>query len=248
MSWFGKNKKSIKDIKLMVDCLYLHLAQLEEKRKTIDSTLFDVTEFLLLEIIDAYEAISTLYIKDHFKSCLILVRSVFEGTINLEYIYKSQDIKQTAKNYRLFSIREYLSRADKFDSKEIEKSELIATLRKEVEEYLPSGKSDWHWDGKSIKQKAMETDNEWAYDFFKQLSNYNHGKFRKNRDFSSRRPYLDFLHEIISPHSIFSTLSALQEIAVKFNLDGDVMMINDYPQAGSTVVFATNPEKMNEKI
>ncbi len=247
MFWVSKQSKiEIEEMQLVVDFLSKHLVQLEEKQENINSDIFEVTRFFILEFVDTYKSISTLYTKNHFKSCLVLARSIFEGAINLEYIYKSPDVERCAKNYRLFSIREYLARTKKYESEDVSKSELINLLRVEVEEYNPFGKDNRYWDGKNVRDKAIEIEDERAYDRFKQLSNYNHGNFRTSNDFSTGRPYTDFLHEVISRDTVVSILSALQEVAVKLELEGGVMVIKDYPKKGENVIWPTNPNRLKE--
>jgi len=229
------------EIQGIMEMIGIHLHQLEAQKDVIDGEVYDVTVFLLFELLDIFSSISSLKPEIHFRSCLVLARGIFEDCINLEYIYKKNN-ERRAKNYRLFSVVEYLNRAEKFQDDIVQKDELINRLRAEVKMYAPSGADKRIWDGISLAKKAEETGREQTYDFFRQTSNYSHAKFRGNIDFSEKRPYLDFLRELVYRITILETMAILQLIAERFDLDGGVIYLTN-PEFNKDIIWATNPKK-----
>ena len=244
---FGiKNHSSIKSLNESKKFLKVHLKEFRTKEEVVSEDLFDVTAFLLEEIIDMYESLILLYEKNHFRSCIILARSILENSINLQYIY-NKDIELRASNYKLFSLREYVKRAKKTEKMTPELLKFIEELEKIVGKYNPSGKRVGHWDGKTVRDQVAELKIESMYDTYRHLSNFTHSKFQGNRDLSGERPYLDFLRKLVLRDIMVYILPSLQAICERFDLNGGLMVIHDYDiKSPRIILYATNPKKNTE--
>jgi hypothetical protein len=242
-----KNRAQIKDLKEIINFIEAHLSELLTKEKSIPYDVFQVTVFLLKENIEIYQSISTLYAGDHFRSCLILARSILENSINLRFIYKT-DSEQRALNYRAFSMKEYIARANKVKDITPEAIEFLDELKKLTVDYKPTGKRPGDWDGTSLRDRAVELHSESTYDVYRHLSNYMHSKFQGNRDLSVDRPYTNHLRRVVFKDILLFTLQALQAICEKYDLDGGIMFIDNYPKTKSTVAYATNPKRREEDM
>lgn len=244
---FSKNNEQIKDLEQIKKFLRSHIDEFKSKEKEIPADVFEASVFLLEEILDMYESISTLYRRDHFRSCIILARTILENSINLRYIYQS-DTEKRAKNFKLFSLREYLNRADKVENTPKEAKEFLDFLRQETLHYQPSGTNQGYWDGKSIRDKALSLKSETVYDMYRHLSNYLHSKYRGNRNLSVERPYNDFLRKLVFKDILVHTLQALTDMCLKYDLEGGIMIMHDYPQQGHVLLFATNPKRREAEM
>lgn len=244
---FSKNREQIKDLEQIKKFLRSHLDEFKSKEKSIPDDVFDATVFLLEEILDMYESITTLYKKDHFRSCIVLARSILENSINLRYIYQ-KDTEKRAKNFKLFSLREYLKRADKVENMPADAKEFLDFLKEQTENYQPAGTNQSYWDGKTIRDKSLELKSETIYDMYRHLSNYLHSKYQGNRNLSVERPYNDFLRKLVFKDILVHTLQALVAICERFDLDGGIMILHDYPQHGHVLFFATNPKRREAEM
>lgn len=237
---FGrKNREQVKELEIYTAFLEVHLDQFRAKKGEIPEDLFVVTEFLLEEIIDMYQSMKVLYRKDHFRTCLILARSILESSINLRYIYK-EDREKRASNFRRFSTKEYLKRAEKVKDITPEGKEMLDLLKKIAEAYTPSAGNKRHWDGKSVREKSEEIGMGRDYEIYSHLSTYLHGNFRGNRDLSIQRPYNNNLRKIVSRDLLLFVTETLKVIAEAFDLDGGIIHM-DY--GDKLIIFATNPKR-----
>jgi hypothetical protein len=246
-NFWRKEPEQVKDLERINHFLKTHLEQFQEKGDTVSDNLFDVTDFLLKEIIDMYESMRILYKEGHFRSCIIMARSILETTINLRYIYKD-DTEKRASNYKYFSTKEYLKRADKMSDIPPKGKELLEYLKKMTEDYSPSGNNKNHWDGKSIREESNEIGSSSVYDSYSHLSTYLHSKFRGTRDLAMERPYNDYLRKLVFKDLLAYTLEALKPICEKFDLEGGIMINEEYPDKRGVTVFATNPKRAQEEL
>ena len=245
---FWKKREQMKDLKEIRIFLRSHLNEFESKKEKIPEDIFETTCFLLEEIIDIYESIAVLYRQKHFRSSVVLARSVIENSISLRYIYQA-DSEKRALNFKLFSMREYLKRAERMEGvPPPEVKQMLEIMRKRVEEYQPSGSNPNQWDGKSVKEKTQALQSESIYDIYKHLSNYTHSKFKGSRDLSIERPYNDYIRELVFKQILVHTLQALADMCLKYDLDGGVMIMHDYPELGSAFFFATNPKRREAEM
>jgi len=237
-NFFKKNQHS-EDLKQIKSFLRAHLNQLIDAKAKVPQDIFDVTKFFLEENLDFYESMDILIQKNHFRGCIPIARSIFENSINLQYIYK-QDTEQRAKNFKLASMSAFLKRWQSMKEYTPEAEEMKAFMENEIKNYVP--------DNKTLKQKADEVGVQSSYkDVYKRLSEYVHSGYKSKRDFDDGRPYTIYLKRIVFSDTLIVTLEALKKVCEMYDLDGGVMVIDD-PGYKGVLLYATNPKREEEKM
>lgn len=216
-----------------------HLRQLEEKKASIPVDVFDVTRFSIEEVLGTFESMDTLIEKGDFEGCLKLSRSILENAVNLEYIYK-EDTEQRAKNFKLAPIKKLVEKFETLEEFTPEAREMYDRAVRESKDYVKE---------KNIRDKFKAIGSDRTYvRSYKRLSEYVHPHYRPGRvDFSEQRPYILEMRRTILSDTSLVTLMALQDVCVKYDLDGGIMIIDDLGYKG-TIIFATNSRKAEEDM
>jgi len=235
LNFFKKNPHT-QDLEHIKIFLRSHLDQLTEAKDKISQNILDVTKFFIEENLDYYESMDILMRKNHFRGCIPMARSIFENSINLQYIYK-ENTEQRARNFKLASMDSFLKRWTDFKEYPHEVEEMKKYFESELKNYVP--------DRKTIKEKAEEVGVHSMYrDIYKRLSEYVHSGYKSKRDFDDGGPYSTYMKRIVFSDALLVVLESLRKICERYDFDGGVMIIDD-PKG--VVFFATNPKKQ-EKI
>jgi superfamily I DNA and/or RNA helicase len=228
---FSKRKTNFVAIKsLLVD----HIRQLENKKSSIPEDVFDVTKFSIEEILKTFESMDILIKKEDFEGCIKLSRTILENSINLRYIYK-EDIEKRAKNFKTSSIKKLSDKFNTLKDDTPEAKEMNDYFQLLLKDYIPE---------KKIRDKFKAVDSDDLYlRSYKRLSEYIHPVYRpKQINFNENSPYILEMKRTVRSDTSIVTLTALQDVCVKYNLDGGIMMIDDMGYK-ATIFFATNPNK-----
>lgn len=94
-----------------------HKKQLEKKGNQIPKDVLDVTTFLLNEIYDVFHSMSILMRKKDFVGCSRLARTIFENSINIQYIYK-KDTEKRAEDFKKISLENMVKKIESLDKNE----------------------------------------------------------------------------------------------------------------------------------
>ncbi|MBU1293123.1 hypothetical protein KJ819_03620 [Patescibacteria group bacterium] len=237
----------IKDLREIVVFLHRYLSNLSQLERKTTPELFAVTRFLVEENIDIYESIITLRKKGRFLPCLTLARSLLENSINLQYIYQ-KDTEQRARNFYHYPLREYVMRTESLPNISELQAKLLRKMQEELKSHKPAGKRRHHWDGKSISEIFSELDLKDTHaPLYSRLSGFTHAQFG-NRDFLQDRPYINFLKTVATKEVFVSVLESLRVVTEHFDLEPDVVRIEDFPKEGSTLLFSTHPKKSEKEM
>ncbi len=233
---FFKKKTTFSGIRSLLED---HINQLEEKKVSIPSDVFDVTRFAMEEILGTFESMDTLMEKNDFEGCLKLSRSILENAVNLEYIYK-EDTEKRAKNFKLAPIRKLVEKFETLNDFTPEAKEMRDRAVIESKDYIPE---------KNMREKFKAIGSDRAYvRSYKRLSEYVHPMYRPGKlDFNEPRPYIMEMRRTVLSDTSLVTLMALQDVCVKYDLDGGIMIIDD-PGYEGTIVFATNSKNVEEDV
>lgn len=233
---FFKKKTTFSGIRSLLED---HLKQLEGKKASIPSDVFDVTRFAMEEILGTFESMDTLMEKNDFEGCLKLSRSILENAVNLEYVYK-EDTEKRAKNFKLAPIRKLVEKFGTLEEITPEAKEMYDRAVKESKDYVPE---------KNIREKFKAIGSDRTYvRSYKRLSEYVHPVYRPGRvDFNELRPYIMEMRRTVLSDTSLVTLMALRDVCVKYDLDGGIMVIDDLGYKGM-IMFATNSKKADEDL
>ena len=209
-------------------------------RERVQGDLYDVTVFLLKENIDIYAAMAILMQKDHFRSCISLARSLLENAVTLRWVYE-KDSEKRAKNLKDMSRYSYLERTRKLKSVPPEYKELLKTYEKLLEGYDPKSR---------VSMKAMfdELGYGKAYEeWYGRLSEYTHSRYRSNTDFNEVWPFTTFMRRLVFTDVLVLIFEFLKAATECFDLEGGVILIEDYPHDNADLFYKFYPRK-SEKL
>jgi len=243
-----KYKDKLRELHQIKLILKKHLKELIRQKERINDDIFDFTRFILEENVDAYESMIVLYKKGHLRSCLLLARSILENSVNLQYVYK-QDSERRARNYILFSAKMSLERLKENKNNIQDKDGLIPFLERIVQNYSPSGNTQGHWDGMSVKKVFDDMEYGSIHkEYYSRLSGYSHSQFKAIRDLDQIRPYNDFLRKFVFRDLAIVVSSALKDINEKYNLLEGGIIISDYPQQGTDFLFTFSNSAIIQEV
>lgn len=252
MSWFTdiKNafayRKTTRNLRTVERLIKDHLKELEKHRSEIQPDIFDTTQFLLEEMVEAYGSIIQLLKAGRFQSSLTIGRTIVESTVNLRYIHK-EDSERRAKAFIQFptvGLLEKAKRAYREDPKP-EYGKLINYLDYEKKRFKNQTGNERSWSGKNMKEMCDELGLLVVYqNWYKRLSEYSHCQYRGHRDLNQRSPYPDFLRNALFKDTPVLGLQALKTINEKYNLLEGFVVISDVPQKGAVPIFSINNNAM----
>lgn len=227
-------KEVTKEFEQIIKFLQGHLLELEKNNNRIPQDVFDVTKFFLEEDIDIYVSMDILMRKEHFRGCLAMTRALLENAINLQYIY-SKDTNDRARNYKLASENNILKRIENSGNLAKSFSHMVAKLKEDLKDFKHE---------KRISEKAQEIGYLSTYnDAYRRLSEFVHSSYRPERELGDKGITATYLRRIVFRDALLVTLDALKTVCEKYDLDGGVMVIDNYPNANAMVMFSTNPKK-----
>jgi hypothetical protein len=227
----------VKDLTQITKFLRLHLDDFDRHRERVPEDLYDVTCFLMEENIDLYEAMGLLMRKHHFRSCIPLARSLLENAVTLKYIYAT-DSEKRAQNLKKTSQHSYLQRVRKQEDTET-RARVLEVFEGQLGDFNPRK------DRASVKTMFTELGMERQYDeWYGRLSEFAHSRYRGNRDMAADRPFNNFMRQLVFKHVLLLILESIRVATERFDLDGGVMIIEDYPETGAVFFYSTNPKKM----
>ncbi len=243
---FIEKRNQLKDLRQASKLLRDHRQELVRRKSEFTEDVFDVTEFFLRQNSDLFDSIATLHKGDHFQSCVVLARSLIENAINLQYIYRDNH-EQRAKNFKLFTLKRYVSRADIVDDFP-GKEDFIASMEEILKDYKPSGKNKSHWDGRSFKEICNELKMGSTYKaVYSRLSEYSHSGFTRKLDYSEPGPYNDFLRSLVFRYSILMTAQTLKDINQRHDLLMGFIHIPDYPDPHTDLFFSFSNKRHEQQ-
>lgn len=243
-----KKREIIHDFGKMVKIQEVHLAEIFRRQSVIPVDIFNVIKFVLEENIDYYKSIIILYNNGQFQSCLLIGRSIIENSINLRYILQ-EDTERRAKNFVLHSTTSFLKGLKSIKENMPGKDEMIRHLEELQNQQQKSGSHNFKWDGKSFKQICIELNLETIYDaWYSRLSKYVHSQYKAVRNLDEERPYNNFLKKLVSKDMLVLTLQTLKDINSKYNLQEGGVIIYDYPENGSALIFSISSKEIDEKM
>jgi hypothetical protein len=232
--FYNKEAREFAEVKRF---LSFHLGEFSKHESRVNPDLYDVTTFFLQENIALYDAMEILISKGHFRSCVSLARSLLENAVTLRYIY-DDDSDTRARNYKRVAQHSFLQRVRNQDDPSI----LKATLEiygDQIVDFNP--KKEWP----TLKMMFKEIKMDKQYDeWYGRLSEYAHSRYRNGGDLSEDRPFNNFLRKLVYRHVLLMILESLRVATEKFDLDGGVLIMDNYPDEGSVFFYSTNPKKM----
>lgn len=249
MSWIKKKllmREQLKDLSKIKVFLEAHLQEWVNRKKDIQADIYDATRYILETLIESYDAIHTLYGKEHIESCIILARTILENGVNLKYIhYDEAKSEQRARNFILYPMKPWLERSKGFTEEELAgKEDLFAGIRKQLEKYKPAGNNKNHWDGRTIKDLFEEVRLISFYtEGYSRLSGFTHPQYKTGIDMHTERPYYNFIRKFIFQDILLVSLESLKMINERYDLLEGAMIIKDYPKKGIMFVFSVNNKK-----
>lgn len=240
---YREKRNQLKDLRGVSKLLSAHRRELILRKTAFPEDIFDVTEFFLRQNADLFDSIATLHKGGHFQSCVVLARSLIENAINLQYIYRD-DIEQRAKNFKLFTLKQYVGRADTVEDFP-GKKDFVGSMEKILEDYKPNGKRKHHWDGRSFKAICDELKMGSTYEsIYSRLSEYSHSGFTRKTDYTESGPYNDFLRSLVFRYSVLMTAQTLKDINQRYDLLIGFIHMSDYPK--NTDLFFSFSNKKHE--
>jgi hypothetical protein len=246
MKNFWLKREEAKDFGKIISLIKSHIKELDSKKTEIPESVYFATRFILEESVDALESIIVLRKGGHFRSCLMLARSILENSVNLQYIYKA-DTEARALNFRLFSMKMFLKRLESNQEDFPGKDGLLDTFRTLVKLYKPSGENKNHWDGVTIKKIFDELKLSSLYtNWYSRLSGFTHSQYSDSRDIEQDGPYSDFLYRLVFKDLLVAVLETLKVINGKYNLLEGGAIITDYPHPGAVLAFSINLKADND--
>lgn len=236
-------KNEMEDVAVIRKMVMAHLNELVSRRKEINEDLFEVTAFLLDEIADALSAIVTLK-EDHLKSSIMISRYILESCINLMYIYKENSEKR-ALNCRAFPAGILLKRMEQNQEKDERIKGEIPRIKERADKFYPSGSSNNHWDGLSVKKIMEDLNLKSMYnDWYVRMSSYIHPQYRGSKiTANDKGEYVKFLKDMVFKDLNIPILYSLRAINKKFDLLEGGVVIKNYPKEKSTFVFSINEHR-----
>jgi len=222
------------------------LKELINKKAGIQLEVFDVTKFILEEIIDLYKSIIVLYENNHVQSCLLITRPILESCINLLYIFQ-KDTEQRSNNFLIHPACSLLKDLEETEDEAPGKAETIIALRQLKDGIKRSVNRNNYWDGKTFKDMCEELEENEIYKmWYTRLSKYTHSQY-KNRNLNWERPYGQFIKDLLTKKIILLSFQALKAINEKYNLLEGGAIINNYPHKGAKVFISISSKEVDEQ-
>ena len=236
---FWPRNKYRKDFKIVKYFLLIHLDQLLKKKENVPADVLDVMRSLIEQAVETYEAMYILLEKKHLNACAALARSLYESSINLQYILK-ENTEERARNFKQAAMVKFNKRYSNLKTKENpEAHEWMRFMKEQVKGYKP--------DGKRLTEKMEEVRSSSTHkEAYGRLSEYVHSGYRANLDLGDG-PFTEYLTRVLFHDSLIVFGEGLMAVCEQYDLDVHVIIIDSSSYKG-TVVFHTNPKKAEEEL
>ncbi len=233
---FFRKKSDLEPTKFF---LLVHIQQMLERKESIPADVLDVTRLLIEQAIETYESMYILLEKKQLNSCAALARSIYESSINLQYIFK-EDTEERAKNFKQAAMVKFNKRYSNLKTKENpEAREWMKFMKEQVKDYKP--------DRKRLTEKMEEVrSNSIHKEAYSRLSEYAHSGYRANL-YLGDGPFTQYLTRVLFHDSLLIFGEGLMAVCEKYDLEGHVIIINS-PGYKGTVFFHTNPKKAEDYV
>ncbi|NCB21063.1 MAG: hypothetical protein EOM88_04050 [Clostridia bacterium] len=162
----------------------------------------------------------------------------------MQYIYK-EDSEKRALNYRAFSAKELLNRAEMYEGNDERIKKEIPRIKERAEKYSPSGNNSNHWDGLSTKKIMFDLGLDSMYqNWYVRMSSYIHPQYRGGKiKASDKGEYIKFLNKMVFKDLNLPILESLRAVNKKFDLLEGAVIISNYPKEKATLVFSINEHR-----